>query len=83
METKPQYFKEFEKSLDKRLSTFATKDDLDNKLESQTRELKKYADEQTDYLARITGKSFNEVSDQVFVLEQKMDTMASALHKHR
>jgi hypothetical protein len=53
------------------IKNFVTKDDLDASLAAQTVELKAYADEQTDFLARIIATSIAEPLERV---QRKLST---------
>ncbi len=54
-----------DKKFDEKLANFATKDDLKNTIDKQTVELKTYADEQTDHLARIIETSIAQPLERV------------------
>jgi hypothetical protein len=67
MELTKEYF-------DQALQSLTTKDNLKNALAEQTKELKAYADEQTENLARIIATSIAEPTNKVERRVQKLET---------
>jgi prefoldin subunit 5 len=87
---------EFEQILDKKISNLATKDSLINlatkdsllglatkdDLAKQTAELKKFAEEQTEQLARIIAVSVVEPMDEGFrIINKKIDALNPRVDK--
>ncbi len=76
--TKEYFESHLEQVLDKRFDQFEQK--FDQKLDAQTKDLKQFAEEQTETLARIIQKSvvepfekrFNEVDSKFDKLEQNL-----------
>ncbi len=83
-----QKFESFEQKFVDTLSTFVTKEYFEEKLEVQTTELKAFAEEQTEALARIIQtsvvepmeKRFENVEARLDSIDGKFGKLENALH---